>query len=240
MGTNLDPTGYIERDTDGGRRSGLAQAAMQRLNTLQPMSVQSANPLPTFEKATAVPAAKKEKVSDPTDRPKPVVKKTSRTSTGKVKRRKPDNRLMPLDPTIAQMRIALNRQRAQALKDFARTGRNIGTDYGIAVRGQKQQHPKDIGQLLGAFGARGMGDSGGQVVARTDLERNYQDTLAELARTKGRGLADLSASKAAYLNQHRTQLERLLIQQAERAAAEAGGLGLKKILARLMRDYGRR
>lgn len=206
FGAMLDPTGYVNRGIQNPtqNRSGLAAAALRRTG-----GVTSPTATRTFS-ASGTTAAKPP---------------TPASSTGKI-----DFSVLPIDPEILQLRTALDRNKTIATGDFARVKHNVNEDYGLQTREVKEQHPYDVQQLLGAFGARGMGVSGGQAVARTRQEKDYQTRLADLARTRGRGLADLSSMQAQYNTDYQNQLERLLIQQAQRASEKSGSLNLMDIL----------
>lgn len=252
----VDPTGYIDRSLNNPSqsRSGLAQAAIQRLQAptgaLGP-GPQEAPPA-TAASYGAQPSQSVLGSNSPADQniamqqqaaanlPIPKVAPLNVNAIGQISL--PASQSLPLDADLAAQEAAQTSAANNQLTQYQNQQQALASNYALAAHQAQDKMPGVLNTLLANYGSgRGLGFSSGYGSAYNNDQDTFQQQLDSLYGTAQQGLAGVQTNAALVPTLLSQAIQQILATQASRnnTTLQGGGtLGLSNGLNPILNAIG--
>lgn len=224
----VDPMGYIDRSLNqpSQQRSGLAQAALQRLSSSVPPNPANANgpnaPGGTSWVGSSGSGTPVTHQVTPTGQLVPGAPLPASAPPASA----PNDTSNPYDAVegAAQQRLLAGRNSYLHNEQVQR--QNLEENFTNQNRAANIQHPIDLMHLLNQFSGRGMAYSSGYGYGVGQENDKFANLLAQYERSHTSGLNNLTTGENDYNANYAAQLQELRAAAVARLAGKAGDLGL--------------
>lgn len=251
----VNPTGYVERSLAASTsRSGLASAALRRIQALKPAATPTAAVkdvrVPTsktwYPSASVKPSStgaltfnRLNVANRATTATKAAATATTNRTTAlaglKEKRLAATQRndtALPFDAQASDQRARAIRDRDERLAQLEEAIANEAQGYTLTRRNTEEAEPNKLEQILNAFAGRGMAFSGSYGKALGDESRDFAGRLGKIESAHTESKSGFEKNRSTYERNYTDQLQDIYWDQARRLADKGGdtdfAAGVKK------------